>query len=46
MIKFHRIVEFINDSKLIAKDENYFESGNILIILYSILYYIIYVVYL
>jgi len=27
--KFHRIVEFINDPKLLAKGENHFESGNV-----------------
>lgn len=29
IIKIHKIIEFISDSKIIAKCENHFESGNV-----------------
>jgi len=29
IIKIHKIIEFISDSKIIAKGENHFESGNV-----------------
>lgn len=29
IIKLHKIIEYIGDSKIIAKGENHFESGNV-----------------
>lgn len=29
IIKIHKIIEFISDSKIIAKGVNHFESGNV-----------------
>lgn len=29
IVKLHKIIEFINDPKIIAKGENHFESGNV-----------------